>query len=155
MDPFRNMKFEVEILGFVRAGFSKVSGLSHTVEIAEYREGGDNETPRKLPAQSTFENVTLERGISNDSDFLNWMNQIYNLDRANGSQGIGPGDDAAFRRKVVIYLKDKSGTRRKKWTVLNAWPSEKTVADLDATGNDVLIHTLVLANEGIKEETIV
>jgi len=155
MDPFRNMKFEVEILGFIRAGFSKVSGLSHTVEVVEYREGGDNETPKKLPGQSTFENVTLERGMSNDSDFITWMRQIFNLDSVNGFQGAGLADDRIFRRKVIVYLKDKAGLRRKKWTIYRAWPMEQSAADLDASGNEVLISTLVLANEGIKEETLI
>lgn len=151
-DPYRNFKFEVEIAGFVRAGFSKVSGLKQTIEEIQYREGGENETPRKLPGQSMFEDITLERGMSNDSDFVDWIEQIFNLDNAEGQQGNGVGDE--FRRKVVIYLKDKTGARVVKWTVFNAWPKEDGTADLDASANDVLMASLVLANEGIKKEKL-
>lgn len=151
-DPYRNFKFEVEVDGFVRAGFSKVSGLKHTIETVEYREGGENETPRKLPGQSGFDDITLERGSSKDNDFVNWIQQVFNLDGSEGNQANGVGDD--FRKKVVVYLKDKSGTRVKKWTIQQAWPNEKGTADLDASGNDVLIDSLVLTNEGVKEENL-
>lgn len=152
-DPYRNFKFEVEVDGFIRAGFSKVSGLKHTVESIEYREGGENETARKLPGQSKFDDVTFERGSSKDNDFVNWIQLIFNLDGAEGNQDNAVGD--GFRKRVVVYLKDKSGTRVKKWTIQQAWPNEKGTGDLDASGNDVLIDTMVLANEGIKEENLV
>jgi len=149
-DPYRDFKFEVEIAGFLRAGFSKVSGLKQTTEVVEYREGADNETPRKLPGQTSFENVTLERGHSNDEDFINWSQTIFNLDRDNGEQGIGIGDDDNFRKDVVVYLKNKSGQRKVKWKVKKAWPMDHSTTDLDATANNVSIESLILANEGIK-----
>lgn len=151
-DPYRNFKFEVEIDGFARAGFSKVSGLQHSIEVTEYREGGENETPRKLPGQSTFEDVTMERGMSNDSDFVDWIQQVFNLDNAEGEQNNGVGEE--FRRNVVIFLKNKSGQRVVKWTVFRAWPMQDGSGDLDASSSDVLISTLVLTNEGIKKEKL-
>lgn len=149
VDKYRNYKFEVEIDGFVRAGFSKVTGLKETTEDIKYREGGDNETPGSYPGQTTFEDLTLERGLSDDSDFINWRNEIYNVDNANGAQG---GDD--FRRNPVIYLKNKAGVRVKKWTCFKSWPKEMSTADLDAQANDILIETMVLAGEGFKYETL-
>jgi len=148
-DPYRNFKFEVEIEGFSRAGFATVSGLTETTEDITYREGGENETPHHLPGQTTFGDITLGRGISVDDDFLNWRNQIYDVDNSEGKQG----DNETFRKTVVIHLKDKSGARVKKWTVKRAWPKEFSTEDLDANANAVLIQTLVLANEGIKLET--
>lgn len=152
LDPYRNFKFEVEIDGFVRAGFSKVTGLKHTVEVVEYREGGENETMRKLPGQSSFDPVTFERGKSADDsgDMDNWIREIFNLDAKDGLQG----ENDLFRRNVSIYLKDKAGTRRVKWTLLRAWPSEYSAGDLDASANDVHIETLVLQNEGVLEERL-
>jgi len=149
-DPFRNYKFEVEIDGFTHLGFAKVTGLSHTIEVIEYREGGENETSRKLPGQSSFDPVTLERGTGAFNDFNDWAKEIFNLDAVAGAQG----DDESFRKDITIYLKNKAGDRVKKWTVFNAWPSSRTVGDLDASGNDVLIETLEIQNEGIKEENL-
>jgi len=148
-DIYRNFKYEVEINGFVRAGFSKVTGLNETTEVVEYREGGENETPRKLPGQTTYDNIVLERGMSNDSDFINWRKQIFDVDQAEGNQG-----NDEFRKTVTIYLKNKAGTRVKKWVVKKAWPAEKGNPDLDAMANDPAIETLTLAHEGIKESTL-
>ena len=152
-DVYRNFKFEVEILGFIRAGFTKVSGMKHTVEAIDYREGGENETPHKLPGQSTFDNITLERGQSFDGDFIFWMSQIFTLGSVLGFQGIlSPFD--TFRRDVTIYIKNKGGARVKSYTILNAWPTEFTHPELDASANDVAIETLVLANEGVVPNTL-
>lgn len=151
-DPYRNFKYEVEIGGFVRAGFSKISGLKHNVEVIEYREGADNETPRKLPGQSTYDNIVMERGMSNDSDFTDWIQQIFNLDNAEGMQHNGVGDE--FRKLIVIYLKDKSGNRVQKWTCYKCWPASNGVGELDASGNDVLIESLEVTNEGQKSDTM-
>jgi phage tail-like protein len=148
-DPYRNFKFEVEIDGFVRAGFSKVSGLSRTTEDIEYREGGENESPHKLPGQTSFSDVTLSRGVSDDEDFQNWSDTIFNVDQVDGEQG-----DENFRRTVVVYLKNKAGDRVIKWTILRAWPKEFSTEDLDGAGNDALIDNLVLVNEGIKRERL-
>jgi phage tail-like protein len=152
LDPWRNFKFEVEINGFVRAGFQKASGLKQTTEVIEYREGGENETPRKLPGQTSFDPIVLERGKSADDagDFLSWAKEIFNLDAKDGAQG----DSNDFRRQIVIYLKDKGGNRVVKWTCLRCWPSEYSSGDLDAQANDVDVETLTLQNEGIKEERL-
>lgn len=148
-DPYRNHKWEVEIEGFTRAGFSKVTGLKRTTEVIDYREGGENETPRKLPGQTGFENVVLERGSSTDEDFINWSNLVYNPDQVDGAQG-----DDSFRKTVIIYLKNKAGQRVVKWTISRAWPVDDGDGDLDASANDVLIETMTLANEGIKKEKL-
>lgn len=146
IDPYRNFKFEVEVEGFVRAGFSKITGLEHSVAVIDYREGGENETTRRMPGQSSFNELSMERGKSNDTDFTDWINEIFNLDNVDGKQG-----DELFRRTLTIYLKNKAGDRVKKWTVLRAWPSKRTIGDLDATANEVLIETLVVQNEGVRE----
>ena len=148
-DPYRNFKFEVEIDGFSRAGFSKVSGLGRTTEEITYREGGENETPHKLPGQTSFGDITLERGYSEDEDFQTWLDSIYSVDQTDGSQG-----DDTFRKDIVIYVHDKAGNRVIKWTVLKAWPKERSTGDLDASANEVLIESLILANEGQKEERL-
>jgi len=149
-DPYRNFKFEVEVGGFVRAGFSKVTGLKHTVEKIEYREGGENETPRKLTGQSSYDDVVFERGMSTDTDFVDWIEQVFNLDNVEGAQG---GED--FRRTIVVYLKNKAGERAIKWTIYRAWPAEDADPDLDASANDVAIESLTVANEGIKKQVLI
>lgn len=149
-DPYRNFQFEVEIAGLLRAGFQKVSGMKRTTDVTEYREGGDNATPRKLVGQTKYDNITLERGMSNDDDFNTWSKEIFKLDGVGGANPPAVG----FRRRVVIYLKDKDGARVKKWVVKRAWPCEKSEGDLDASSSDVMIQTLILCHEGYTEENL-
>lgn len=157
-DPYRNFKFIVEIEGFTgQIGFRTISGLKESTEIIEYREGGENETPRKIPGQTTYENVTLERGLTSDSQtLLTWRRQIFDLDSASGvaSTASNYGTDGApsvdFRRRVTITLRNKTGVDVYRWEVERSWPSELEIGDLDASSNDVLIEKMVLANEGIK-----
>ncbi len=144
-DPYRGYKFEVEMGGFARLGFSKISGLKQTTEAIEYREGGDNESPRKIPGQTTYDDLTIERGMSNDDDFVNWVDEVFTADNVEGEQG----DEESFRKDLTIYLKNKAGTRVKKWKVERAWPKERSYGDLDANSNDILLETLILCNEGV------
>lgn len=150
-DPYRKFKYEVEIGGFTRAGFSNIEGLNSTTDITEYREGGDSDTPRKLPGQTKFDNITMQRGKSSDNDFNSWREQIFQLDRSDNNTPPANG----FRKRVVIYLKDKAGNRVKKWTVKKAWPAEyQSVDGLDANSSDTAIEQMVLAHEGWKEENL-
>lgn len=160
-DPFRNFRFEVEIDNtFTRLGFQKVSGLKESTEVIDYREGGDVDTVRKLPGMTSYEPITLERGIATDTDMQDWRRQIRDLDAAPPSpfptsDPKGDGAVDGFRKTVFIFLRDKSNRRVKRWTVYRAWPSALEVDDLDATANDVLIERLVLQNEGIKLDSLI
>jgi phage tail-like protein len=150
-DPYRNFKFEVQSGAFVRAGFSKISGFSETTEDIEYREGGENETPHHLPGQTKFGDLTLERGMSRDEDFIKWRQQIFSVFNKDGKQ---PPNDS-FRQDLDIYLKDKEGNRVKHWHVSRAWPKEFKAGDLDANANEVEIESIILANEGIEFKNLV
>ncbi len=148
-DPYRNFRFEVEIVdgSFDHIGFKSVSGLNHEVAVIDYREGGENEVMRKLPGQSSYNPVVFTRGISSNEDFVRWIRKIFDLDRVDGAQGEVEG----WRKNVTVYARDKSGERIKQWIIWRAWPSNSEIADLDSAGNDVLIETLTLQNEGVEQ----
>ena len=69
VDPYKNFKFRVKWDGRVVAGVSKVSALKRTTEVVEYRAGGDPSTSRKSPGRTTYEPITLERGVTHDTEF--------------------------------------------------------------------------------------
>ncbi len=141
-DPYRNFRFEVQDGGFRVAGFSKVTGLEQTVNVIEYREGGQNDTVRKMHGLTDFGEVTFERGASGNEDFVNWINEVFSLDGA-------PGEE--FRKtEVVVTLLGKDNTPVKEYRLESVWPSGYEVGELDATANEVLIETLTLQHEGMK-----
>ena len=162
-DVYRGFKFSVSIQGrsggpeLKRAAFQKVTGLKSSVEVVEYREGNMPDRMEKLAGMMTYDSVTLERGISYDNDFNLWMKLVCDALKV-GERGAPPasgrpdfGDDS-YRCDVTITLFDKTGKAVKDYKLLNAWPSEYTIGDFDATSNDVVISSLVLQHHGIEEK---
>ena len=79
IDPYKNFKFLVVWDGQPVAGISKVSGLKRTTELVSHRDGGDLSTKRHSPGVSSFEPITLERGITHDLAFEAWATQTYSV----------------------------------------------------------------------------
>src|SRR5437879_13540100 len=73
-DPYKNFKFRVRWDGRYVAGVSKVGALKRSTEVVEHREGGDPSTGRKSPGRTKFEAITLERGVTHDTEFEKWAN---------------------------------------------------------------------------------
>lgn len=156
-DVYRGYKFSVEIAGFERAAFQKVTGMKSSVEVVEYREGNMPDRMEKFAGMMTYDAVTLERGISYDDDFRKWMEQTCDVVNGTGNIPVASSDRArgdfvdSYRKDVTITLYDKKGTQVKRYTLLKAFPSEYTIGDFDATSNDVVLSSLVLQHHGIKE----
>lgn len=141
LEPYRNFKFIVAIDGFTSGGFSKVSGLKMTTEVFEYREGGDNTTVRKLPGQTKFDPVALERGATKNLDLWNWAQEVHNF--------ANSGDLTPNRRTITISLIGKNQVVLRTWTLNKVWCSEWEIGEMDARSNDVLLERVVLQHEGI------
>jgi phage tail-like protein len=144
-DPYKNFKFRVKWDGRYVAGVSKVSALSRTTEVVEHREGGDPSTVRKSPGQTKFEAITLERGVTHDTEFEKWANKVWNL-------GSGLGAEVSlrdFRKNLIIEVYNEAGQLAISYNILRCWPSEyQALPELDANANAVAIQTLKLENEG-------
>jgi hypothetical protein len=68
-DPYKNFKFRVKWDGRYVAGVSKCSALKRTTEVVKHREGGDPSSSRKSPGRTEYEAITLERGVTHDTEF--------------------------------------------------------------------------------------
>ena len=65
-DPFLAFCFRVTIdtVSEAPTGFFKsVGGLSYETEVVEFREGGENNSTRKLVGATKWKNITLKRGF--------------------------------------------------------------------------------------------
>ena len=76
-DPYKNFKFRVKWDGRYVAGVSKVGALKRTTEVVEHREGGDPSSGRKSPGRAKYEAITLERGVTHDTEFEKWANLVH------------------------------------------------------------------------------
>lgn len=144
-DPYKNFKFRVKWDGRYVAGVSKVGALKRTTDVVEHREGGDPSTIRKSPAQTKFEAITLERGITHDPEFEIWANKVWNF-------GSGLGSEVSlqdFRKDIIIDFYNEAGQLVIAYKVFRCWVSEfQALPELDAGGKAVAIQTLKLENEG-------
>ena len=149
-DPYKNFKFRVKWDGKYVAGISKVGALKRTTEIVEHRVGGDPSTSRKSPGRTKFEAITLERGVTHDTEFEKWANKVWNY-------GSGLGLETSlkdFRKDVVIEMYNEAGQLALAYKVYRCWVSEfQAAADLDANANAVLIQSIKLENEGWERDT--
>ena len=87
------------------AGISKVGALKRTTEVVKHREGGDPSTSRKSPGRTKYEAITLERGVTHDTEFDRWANKVWNF-------GSGLGAEVSlkdFRKDIIIDVLQRGG----------------------------------------------
>ncbi len=144
-DPYKNFKFRVKWDGKYVAGISKVGALKRTTEVVEHREGGDPSTTRKSPGQTKYEAITLERGVTHDVAFLQWVNKVWHF-----GSGLGAEVSLAdFRKDIIIEVYNEAGQVVKAYHVFRCWVSEyQALPDLDASAHAVAIEHIKLENEG-------
>ncbi len=144
-DPYKNFKFRIKWDGRYVAGVSKVSALKRTTEVVKHRDGGDPSSSRKSPGRTEYEAVTLERGVTHDTEFEKWANKIWNF-------GAGLGREVSlkdFRKDTIIEAYNEAGQLAISYKLYRCWVSEfQALPDLDANANAVAIQTLKLENEG-------
>ena len=135
-DPCGSFRFSVEIDGIVRAAFKECTGMDSTVDVKEYREGGENTTVRKLPGLTKYSNIQLKWGMADDTDLYDWHREVVSGDfqRKNGS----------------IVLFDRRGEEVARWNFVRAWPTKWDGPDLNAETSDIAIELIELAHEGVE-----
>jgi phage tail-like protein len=166
-DPIRNFRFLVTFRpqdtanpafqDDVQLGFTSVGGLSVTTESIPYREGGYNTTVHQVPGQTTFQPLTMQRGvIINTRQNWDWMRQLFATVQggAAGAQGLNfrcdldidvlshpiPGSADAFDE-----VDDHVSMRFK---VYNAWVTSVAYSDLNAGDNAIFVEQIALVHEG-------
>src|SRR5579863_10455291 len=105
LDPFKNYRFLVYFQQSTTpvAGVSKVTGLKRSSDVIEYKEGG-NALIRKGLGRTKYEAITMERGVTFDTDFEIWANYAQLL-----VQGAPTTSIINLRREIRIELLDETG----------------------------------------------
>jgi len=150
-DPFKNYRFLVYFGTSTTAvaGVSKVSGLKRSSDVIEYKEGG-NMIIRKGLGRTKYEAVTLERGITFDTDFEQWANAAQVLDKGSPSTSL-----ANLRKEVRIDFMNEAGQPVLRFLLHNCWVSDyQALSDLDAGGNGIAIEHIKLENEGWERDPL-
>jgi phage tail-like protein len=150
-DPYKTFKFRVTWDGKVVAGVSKISSLKRSTEVVEHREGGDPSAVRKSPGRTTFDPLTLERGVTHDAAFEDWANLVWR--RGGGGNELAL---SSFRKDIFIELLNEAGQVVIAYKVYRCWVSEfVALSDLDANNTAVAFQHIKLENEGWERDTSV
>src|SRR5262245_42878328 len=143
VDPYKNFKFQLVWDGRVVLGVCKVSALKRTTEVVKHREGGDNSTDHKSPGRTTYDAITLERGITHDLEFERWANLVHPL------SGDAAMDLKNFKKDISLLINNERGQSVKRYLLFRCWVSEYTaVPALDANANAIAIEMIKLETEG-------
>lgn len=148
-DPYKNFKFRVlwpenrDGTAVTVMGVSKVSTLKRTTEVVTHRSGGENSTDHKSPGRTSYEGITMERGITHDTEFEKWANMVHPY------TGDTAMDLVNYKKDLILEVMNEKGHVALRYFLFDCWVSEFTaVPDLDANANAVAIENIKIELEG-------
>lgn len=144
-DPYKAYRFLVYFGKSTSAvaAVSKVTAIKRTSEPIEYKEGG-NAIILKGLGRTKYEPITLERGVTYDTDFQDWADFAQKLDKGAPSTSL-----KNLRRDIRIELQNEAGVTVQAFQVYRCWVSEyQALPDLDAGGSAVALEHIKVENEG-------
>lgn len=124
-----------EILDVAVGGFSECAGLEMSLQVEDYKEGGNNGQLLKFPTRVTWSNITLKRGIGVGTALWDWH---YGFVEGKGK-----------RRDGMIILLSDLHLPNNIWCFRRGLPVKYTGPSLNATQNNVAIESIEIAHEGI------
>jgi len=150
IDPYRAFNFLVSLVdssstltavstaisSTAIGGFSECGGLEMSLDVEEYREGGNNGVVLKFPTRIKWTNLRLKRGVALSHDLWFWHYSFV--------QG------QVQRRDGVVALQDEGHNPVKIWSFRRGLPVKWTGPALNATQNQVAIEELEIAHEGLR-----
>ncbi len=144
-DPYKQFKFRVKWDGKYVSGVFRINGLHRNTKVITMREGTEPSMTRKMPGETVYEPIVLERGRTHDTEFEQWANKVWNF-------GSGLGSEVSlkdFRKDMIIELLNEAGQLVMAFKVYRCWPSHYSpLQELDANSTGVAVETLVLEHEG-------
>lgn len=139
-----NFKFRIEIAGY-EFGCARISNLSMSQEIEEIQEGGNNFAPRVMLAPNKKMGVLkIERALlSNDSLVMQWVPGTM----------VSAGTITIQKQEPDTSLGKDNAIAR--FSFSGGVITKSDIADLDAMGSQILMHTLEITHYGLYPESVV
>ena len=142
--PLRSFRFLVEVDGDAVGAFTQFSGIKMEIRTIQARSGSDIRGVQEyVPVMTSFEPVTLTKGVIGNNEFLNW------LFAAAASTNSGPSGSRLYRTINVIAL-DDAGNRGVIWSLKDAMPIRYELSPMDSTRSEVLSESVTFAITGME-----
>jgi phage tail-like protein len=138
-DPLVGFHYGIEVQGVVTGYFTECSGIGSENELIEHKvvDEKGRESIQKIPGRLKWQDVTLKRGITSNTDIWDWRDQIVQ----------GKVDDARKNGSIVMF--DQAGDEVARWNFENAWPLKVSGPSMKADSNEFGIEELVITHEGL------
>lgn len=147
LDPYKNFKFRVIMDKRAVLGVSKVTALKRTTDVVKHREGGDNSRDHKSPGRTTYDAVTMERGITHDTEFEKWANMVHPY---KGDTGM---DLVNYKKNLILEVMNEKGHVALRYLMFECWVSDFTaVPELNANANAIAIESIKFEIEGFERD---
>ena len=141
--PFTAFSFAVEIVRsdgsapLVSAAFAECDGLELGMEVKTIREGGANDRQIRLAGPATVGQLTLKRGMTDDSlDLWLWMNDSLS--------------DPALRADAEVVLLAPNGRERVRFVLSRCLPIKMKAPALNGKDGAIAVEELQIAYERIR-----
>ena len=142
--PLTSFRFLVEVDGDAVGAFTQFSGIKMEVKTIRARSGSDDRGVHELiPVLTSFEPVTLTKGVIGDNEFLNW------IFAAAASVNSGP-TGVRLRRTINVIALDEMGNRGVIWSLKDAMPTRYELSPMDSTRSEVLSESVTFAILGME-----
>ena len=151
-DPYKSYRFLVYFGSSTAAvaAVSKITALKRSSDVIDYKEGGFNIILKGL-GRTKYEPITLERGVTQDLDFITWADAAQRLDQGHPTTSL-----LNLRKEVRLQLLNEEGQAVHGYIVHRCWVSEyQALPDLDAGANAIALEHVKLENEGWEVDTTI
>lgn len=142
--PEEEYKIVVQWDGKDVPGINRVTGLRRNTEVMLHRAGGDPSSPRKMPGETAYEPIVLERPWLGDSEFEKWANKTWNYGSGLGSE-VSLAD---FRKDIAIEFYNDEGIMVARFMVYRCWPAGYEAMGDYGFGRPSAVEVLILEHEG-------
>ena len=136
--------FRVFIDGIQSAAFMNCSPIKGEVADIEVKEGGAL-VAHKEPGMVTFDDVTLERGVTMNRDLYDKWTSMFRPGSAEGVDtevGSGDEDDVAFTMEIVEYGRNQ--VKKSSWPVSVAHVKAFETGGWDNSADEAQVEKLTL-----------
>lgn len=138
---FGRFKFLVDIGTFTSAAFQSATGLKYNIAKIEYWEGGAL-AAFKEPGRVTFDDLVLERGVSYDTDFYDWIvNVVDILKYAPGGGGLRT---PIYKEDLLVQQLERDNEIEIEYDVRDSFPIEWSPGDFDNTADEISMDSVTL-----------
>ncbi len=138
VDYYAKCKAILEVDGVIYAGFKTCSAIVGKIDKREHREGGDPD-PFIGKGNNSYDDVTLERGLSENHELYDWWNSCRN--------------GAVDRRTARLIQRNDADEDVEIFTLKNAWPHTNGDGGWDiSAGSDTTVEQIIICFERFERE---